>query len=81
MVNNTTQENDMTYEAFIDADNNYNSTAIVKLGCMEYAVPTITPVDECIDSIKSFIADTKEHTPWDTAAIAMAEKQLAKFVS
>jgi len=60
---------------YIDADNNYHSTTIVTLSPFEYVINSVQPVAECISSIEAFIADS----PFDTAAIATAEAQLAKF--
>lgn len=63
---------------YIDADNNFHGATLVG-HLPQYVVYTVTPVSECIDSIKAFIADSKEFAPHDTAAIAKAEAQLAKF--
>ena len=76
---NATTTGDKKMTNYIDADNNFHGSTLVKLACHEYVVHTVTPVSECIDSIKAFIADAKEFAPHDTAAIAKAEAQLAKF--
>jgi hypothetical protein len=70
-------DNEMTN--YIDDNNNFHGSTLVKVACEEYVVNMITPVVECIASIKAFIADSKEFAPLDTAAIATAEAQIAKF--
>tara|TARA_R110000824_G_scaffold18243_9_gene72632 strand:+ start:2640 stop:2921 length:282 start_codon:yes stop_codon:yes gene_type:complete len=81
MMNQTNdiQEGNENMTNYIDADNNFHGSTLVKIACMEYIVNSVTPVEEAIDSIKVFIADSKEFAPFDTASIAKAESQLAKF--
>ena len=64
---------------YIDDNNDFHGSTLAKVGPEAYVVNTITPVVECIASIKAFIADSKEFAPLDTAAITTAEAQLAKF--
>ena len=77
--NNPGSQGDNEMTNYIDDNNNFHGSTLVKLACEEYVVHTITPVSECIASIKEFIADSKEFAPLDTHSIAIAERQLAQF--